>query len=103
MLTIHCLQTGRSSLSKGKLIMAAITIHGVPGSPYVRSALLGLEEKGVSYRLAVMARGENKSPAHLERHPFGRIPVLEHGDFRLYETQAILRYVDAGFPGPPLQ
>ncbi|MBI1776576.1 MAG: glutathione S-transferase family protein [Proteobacteria bacterium] len=83
--------------------MAEITIHGIPGSPFVRSALLGLEEKGVSYRLAAMAMGEHKSEAHLQRNPFGRIPVLDHGAFRLYETQAILRYVDAAFPGPALQ
>jgi glutathione S-transferase len=31
------------------------------------------------------------------------VPVIEHGDFRLYETQAILRYVDAAFPGTALQ
>ncbi|MGY6202148.1 hypothetical protein [Paraburkholderia strydomiana] len=28
---------------------------------------------------------------HLKRHPFGRIPAFEHGDFRLYETGAIVR------------
>ncbi len=83
--------------------MAEITIHGVAGSPYVRAAVLGLEEKGVSYRFAAMGMGENKSEAHLQRHPFGRIPAMEHGDFRLYETQAILRYVDASFAGPALQ
>lgn len=39
----------------------------------------------------------------MERHPFGRIPAFTHGDFQLYETQAILRYVDAVFPGIALQ
>ncbi len=34
--------------------MSEIVIHGVPGSPYLRSALLGLEEKGLPYRLALM-------------------------------------------------
>ena len=33
----------------------------------------------------------------------GRIPVLDHGSFVLYETVAIARYVDEGFRGPPLQ
>jgi glutathione S-transferase len=83
--------------------MSDIVIHGVPGSPYLRSALLGLEEKGAPYRLAVMRIGTNRSEEHLKRQPFGRIPTLEHGDFSLYETQAILRYVDAVVPGPPLQ
>ena len=43
-----------------------------------------------------------KTPEHLALHPFGRIPILEQGDFRLYETQAIIRYVDEIFPNPPL-
>jgi glutathione S-transferase len=82
--------------------MSDFTIYGIPGSPYVRAALLGFEEKGVPYRLAPLAFGEQKSPAHLARQPFGRIPAMDHGDFRLYETQAILRYLDRLFATPPL-
>ena len=36
-------------------------------------------------------------------HPFGRVPAIRHGDFHLYETQAILRYIDATFAGRALQ
>jgi len=50
-----------------------------------------------------MAPGESKSAAHLKRHPFGRIPAFEHGDFQLYETQAILRYLDDVIPEPALE
>jgi glutathione S-transferase len=64
--------------------------------------LATLEEKGAVYRLAPVAPGTLRSPEHLARHPFGRIPVIEHGDFRLYETQAILRYLDRVLPRPPL-
>ncbi|MFW1447746.1 glutathione S-transferase N-terminal domain-containing protein, partial [Vibrio parahaemolyticus] len=69
--------------------------YGIPGSPYLRSVLLGLQEKGAGYRLAVFGRdlGAARSEEHLQIHPFGRIPILDHGDFRLYETQAILRYL----------
>jgi len=83
--------------------MSEFTIYGVPGSPYLRSALLVLEEKQAHYTLIKMAPPATKQPEHLARHPFGRIPVLEHDDFRLYETQAILRYVDAVCPGISLQ
>lgn len=79
-----------------------VVIHGVPGSPYVRSALLGLEERHIPYRLAALGVGGSKTEEHLGRHPFGRIPVLEHGDFRLYETQAILRYANELGAGPSL-
>jgi glutathione S-transferase len=85
--------------------MTDFVVYGIPGSPYLRSALLGLEEKGARYRLAVLGRdiGGPRSEEHLQRHPFGRIPILEQGDFRLYETQAILRYLDAALPGVALQ
>ena len=85
--------------------MTDFVVYGIPGSPYLRSALLGLEEKSTSYRLAVLGRdiGGARSEEHLQRHPFGRFPILEQGDFRLYETQAILRYLDAALPGVALQ
>src|ERR1700756_1255479 len=78
-------------------------IHGVPGSPYVRAALLTLEEKGAEYELAAMTLGAIKQQPHLSRHPFGRIPAFEHDSWMLYETQAIMRYVDAVVPGPRLR
>jgi len=83
--------------------MTEFILHGVPGSPYVRSALLGLEEKRADYRLAAMSMGSLRSAEHLGRNPFGRIPVLDHGEFRLYETQAILRYLDDLYPEPSWQ
>jgi glutathione S-transferase len=82
--------------------MSEIVIHGVPGSPYLRAALLGLEEKELRYRLAALPLGTQRSEAHLRLHPFGRIPAIEHGEFCLYETQAILRYVDTLGSGPSL-
>jgi glutathione S-transferase len=46
--------------------------------------------------------GTMRAPEHLSRHPFGRVPVLEHDGFSLYETQAILRYLDRVLPTPAL-
>lgn len=82
--------------------MSEIVIHGIPGSPFVRSVLIALTEKGARYRFAAVAPGTLRTPEHLARHPFGRVPVMDHGDFRLYETQAILRYLDRQLPGPAL-
>ena len=82
--------------------MDDFVVWGVPGSPYVRAALLGLEEKQARWRLAPLGFTDSKTPAHLARHPFGRMPVLEHGDFRLYELQAILRYLDRVIPEPAM-
>jgi len=83
--------------------MAETVLYGLHASPYVRSARLGLEEKGVTYDLVEFPISEIKQEPHLSRQPFGRIPAFEHKGFPLYETQAILRYVDAVFWGPPLQ
>jgi glutathione S-transferase len=82
--------------------MAQFVVHSVPGSPYGRAVLATLEEKGARYRLVPVAPGTLRTPQHLLRHPFGRIPVLEHEDFTLYETQAILRYLDRVLPDPAL-
>ena len=35
-------------------------------------------------------------------HPFGKIPVMRHGDFELCESKAIATYLDLTFPGPKL-
>src|SRR3954469_3896765 len=82
--------------------MSEFTVHSVPGSPFGRAALATLEEKAASYRLSPVMPGTFKSPEHLARHPFGRVPVLEHDGFSLYETQAILRYLDRALPNPAL-
>ena len=82
--------------------MSTIIIHGIPGSPYVRAPILACEEKGVAWTLNRLGMGEHKAAAHLKRHPFGRIPAIEHDGFQLYEVQAIIRYIDAAFDGPML-
>ena len=82
--------------------MSGFLVHSIPGSPFGRAVLIVLEEKGAPYRLAAVAPGALRSPEHTARHPFARVPVLEHDGFRLYETQAILRYLDRVLPAPPL-
>jgi len=82
--------------------MSEFIVHSIPGSPFGRAALATLEENGAPYRLFPVAPGTFRSPEHLARHPFGRVPVLEHDGFRLYETQAILRYLDRVLPAPAL-
>ncbi|MEC9367370.1 MAG: glutathione S-transferase family protein [Pseudomonadota bacterium] len=85
--------------------MAEIEIIGVDFSNWVRAARIACEEKGVPYRLVQMkiaSPADLKTPAHLALHPFGRIPVMRHGDFTLFETAAIARYVDDTFEGRAL-
>lgn len=82
--------------------MSAINLYGIPGSPFLRAVEVTLKEKGLDYMLHKMAPGEHKTEEHLKRHPFGRVPAFEHDGFALYETQAIIRYLDDRFPHPPL-
>ena len=82
--------------------MSDYVVHLIPGSPFSRAVLATLEEKGAPYRVVPVMPGTLRSTQHLGRHAFGRVPVLEHGGFRLYETQAILRYLDRVLPEPAL-
>jgi glutathione S-transferase len=82
--------------------MSEFVVHSVPGSPYGRAVFATLEEKRANYRLVPVTPETAKGEPHLSRHPFGRVPVLEHGDLMLYETQAILRYLDRVLTAPAL-
>jgi glutathione S-transferase len=85
--------------------MARPILFGAAYSVYVRAVRLVLHEKGVEYdHVEVDVFGAGGPPAaYNARHPFGRIPAFEHDGFRLYESGAIERYIDAVFPGPGLQ
>jgi glutathione S-transferase len=80
--------------------MTETVLFGFPASTYVRTARLALEEKGVTYSVQEI---DLKDPTYAERHPFRKMPAFEHGGVRLFETQAICRYVDEAFDGPALQ
>jgi glutathione S-transferase len=77
--------------------MSAIKIHGVPPSTFTRTALLACHEKGIDYELVPTTPGQI-APLN----PFHKVPAMTHGDLVLYETTAILRYLDRTFPGPKL-
>jgi glutathione S-transferase len=82
-----------------------VVLYGPAYSTYTGTARLALEEKGVAYDLREVdtLAGEGQKPEHLARHPWGKVPVLEHDGFSLYETIAITRYIDEAFSGPRLQ
>lgn len=79
--------------------MAQITFHSMPDSAYLWTAMHVADEKGVSYDYVPLTY---RSPEHLKLHPFGKMPVMQHGDAYLYETLAIAHYIDAAFDGPAL-
>ena len=83
--------------------MAHPIVYGPAGSTYVWSTRLALAEKGVTHELVEMPLGAEREAPHLARQPFAKVPAFEHDGFALYETQAIMRYVDERFAGTPLQ
>jgi glutathione S-transferase len=79
-----------------------VVLFGFERSTYVNAARLVLLAKGVAFAFHD-TETEMYTREHQKRHPFGRVPVLRHRDFWLYETAAIALYVDERFPGPALQ
>lgn len=85
--------------------MSKMTLWGFDGSTYVRTVKMVFAEKMFTdfeqVPLNVLA-GEPKSAEHLTRHPFGKVPVLDHDGMRILETCAIVRYLNDVLPGPSL-
>ncbi len=80
--------------------MSDIIIHGSPLSTYTRTARMAAEEKGISYELQEIEFGSDALKA---LHPFAKIPVMSHGDVTIFETAAIVSYIDNVFDGPSLK
>ncbi len=76
---------------------ASVTLFGIAPSSYTRTARLALAEKGVAYTFHECGP---HGPDILAVNPFGRLPALTDGDFAVYETSAIIRYLDESFDGP---
>jgi len=81
--------------------MSEPIVYGFPRSTYVNIVRLILTHKDVAYSFHDLESVMGK-PEHLALHPFDRVPVLRHGDFTIYETSAIVSYVDEAFGGPRL-
>ena len=76
--------------------MTKPALHGFAPSTYVRSARMACIEKDIDSELVPIAYG---TPDYLSLHPFGKMPVLTHGDVMVFETVAIISYLDHSFPG----
>ena len=82
----------------------AYELYWISGSPNSWRVILAMEFKGlayVSHRLDP-SKLEHKTPQHLALNPRGKVPVLKDGDFVIYESIAILDYLERKHPEPPL-
>ena len=72
-------------------------VYGHPLSSCTRKVLVTLAEKGQEARFVPvdLFSGEHKTAAHMARHPFGVVPILDDDGFVLFESRAIIRSLDA--------
>jgi glutathione S-transferase len=82
----------------------AITLYWGSGSAFSWRVLLALEHKGLSYdsQLLHFDKQEHQSPQMLKLNPRGRVPVLKDGDYVVFESVAVLYYLDIKYPQPPI-
>ena len=81
-----------------------LKLHYHPLSTYSRRVRIACLEKGLEVELVEldMAKGAHRSPDYLRLNPYGRVPTLEEDGFVLYESTAILGYLEETRPAPPL-
>src|SRR5208282_6711731 len=82
----------------------AIDLYWGSGSAYCWRVQLALEHKGLAYNshLLKFDQQEHQAPAMLALNPRGRVPVLRDGDYVVFESVAILYYLDLKYPDPPI-
>jgi glutathione S-transferase len=81
--------------------MTDVTVYGFQHSTFVNLVRMVLTHKKVPFAFHDL-ESEMGGPAHLALHPFDRVPILKHGDFTLYESSAIVAYIDDAFGAPRL-
>jgi glutathione S-transferase len=84
--------------------MPALHLYWGLGSQYCWRVRLALEHKAVPYEshCVLMDQQEHQSPHMLKLNPRGRVPVLKNGDYVVFESVAVLYYLDLKFPARPI-
>ena len=81
-----------------------LKLHHHPFSTFSRRVRIALLEKSIPCELVEvdMVARAHRNPPYLALNPYGRVPTLEEDGFILYESTAILEYLEATHPAPPL-
>jgi glutathione S-transferase len=79
----------------------AITLYYGSGSPYAWRVQLALEHKALPYERKILSfsAGDTRKPEFVALNPRHRVPTIVDGDFVLYESNAIVEYLDEAYPG----
>lgn len=84
--------------------MSELTLHGYWRSSATYRVRIALALKGVAYEQVAhdLRTGEQSQPAYLAIAPHGLVPAIEHEGGVLIESPAILEWIEARWPSPPL-
>lgn len=82
----------------------ALTLYYASGSPYAWRVWLALEYKGIPYTLKTLSfdAGDLKKPEYIALNPRQRVPAIVDDGFALYESAAIVEYLEDKWPEPRL-
>ena len=81
-----------------------LKLYHHPLSTFARRVRIALLEKRIPAELVEvdMPSGAHRGPEYRRLNPYGRVPTLDEDGFVLYESTAILEYLEATHPDPPL-
>ena len=82
----------------------ALTLYWGSGSPFSWRVLLALEHKRLQYdsQRLYFDKQEPQSPHMLKLNPRGLVPVLKDGDYVVFESVAVLYYLEQKYPEMPI-
>ena len=83
--------------------MSLIFYYG-SGSPFAWKVWLCLEHKGIDYTFKLLSfdKGDTKTPEFLAVNPRARVPAIMDDGFPLWESNAIIEYLEDRYPQKPL-
>lgn len=81
--------------------MAEIEIYSAAVCPFAQRSRLVLLEKGIDFEVIEIDL-QNKPTNFLEISPYGKVPVIRHGDNRVWESAIVNEYLEEVFPKPAL-
>ena len=79
----------------------SLVLYSGSGSPFAWRVQLALEHKALVYELRMLSFSarDTLKPEFVALNPRHQVPVLTEGDFVLYESNAIVEYLDEAYPG----
>ena len=80
---------------------SVMTLFSSPTSPDSHRVRMVLAEKGITVEI-VDVDATNKSEDLIDLNPYNTVPTLVDRELVLYDSRAIMEYLDERFPHPPL-